>query len=91
MPSDSLRLGIYASRRSCTIVTKLATITMNAGIRTLSGMILRRSEINRFEKIRTTVVVRPIPIPFDAEVVIASVGHIPRSSTNVGFSLIIPL
>ena len=38
-----------------------------------------------------TVVVSPIPIPLMADVVIASVGHIPSISTKVGFSLMIPL
>ena len=38
-----------------------------------------------------TAVVSPIPSPFIAEVVTASVGHIPSISTKVGFPLIIPL
>lgn len=40
---------------------------------------------------RITVVVSPIPIPLVADVVMASVGHIPSISTKVGFSLMIPL
>ncbi len=39
----------------------------------------------------TTIVVNPIPNPFIAEVVTASVGHIPNISTKVGFSFTIPL
>ena len=35
--------------------------------------------------------VSPIPIPFMAAVVTARVGHIPKTSTKVGFSLMIPL
>ena len=37
-----------------------------------------------------TIVARPMPIPFFAEVVTASVGHIPRSVTSVGFCFMIP-
>jgi hypothetical protein len=38
----------------------------------------------------TAIVARPIDIPFMAEVVVASVGHIPSIKTSVGFSLTIP-
>ena len=74
-----------------TIVTNEATMTMNAGILTLSGMILRSAEIIRLDMISTAVVESPIPSPFEPEVVTASVGHIPSISTSVGFSLIMPL
>ena len=39
----------------------------------------------------TAIVARPIDNPLRALVVVASVGHMPRRSTNVGFSLTIPL
>ena len=73
------------------MVTKDATITMYAGILTPFGIALRNKEINRLEKINTTVVDNPIPNAFIADVVTASVGHIPSISTKVGFSLINPL
>ena len=38
-----------------------------------------------------TIVARPMPMPFFAEVVTASVGHIPSIMTKVGFSFMIPL
>jgi len=73
------------------MVTKLATITIKAGILTLSGIILRSSDIIRLLSASTTIVERPMPSPFIADVVTASVGHMPRVSTKVGFSFIIPL
>ena len=39
---------------------------------------------------RTAMVESPIPRPFTAAVVTASVGHIPRNNTKVGFSFRIP-
>ena len=39
---------------------------------------------------RTIIVASPIPIPLRAEVEVASVGHIPRTSTNVGLFFMIP-
>ena len=91
MPSAALSEGRYASKRSCTIVTNEATITINAGILTLSGIIFLSSEMIRLLSASTTAVVSPIPRPLIADVVTASVGHIPSVNTNVGFSLIIPL
>ena len=73
-----------------TMVTKVAMMTMKAGIRTLSGMTLLRSEITMFDIISTKVVAKPMLIPLMADVVVASVGHIPSTSTHVGFSLIRP-
>ena len=55
MPSDSFSSGRYASIKSCTIVTKDATITINAGIRTLFGITLRIKEINRLDIAKTAV------------------------------------
>ena len=71
-------------------VTNDATITMNAGIRTLSGITFLSNDINALESIRTAVVVSPMPSPFMAEDVTARVGHIPSIITKVGFSVIIP-
>ena len=81
---------MYAFKRSSTTVTKDAITTINAGILTLSGITFLRSEINILLMARTTMVVSPIPRPLTADVVTASVGHIPSISTKVGFSLRIP-
>jgi hypothetical protein len=51
---------------------------------------LFRQEITKLVQISTAIVASPIDIPFMAEVVVASVGHIPSIKTNVGFSLTIP-
>ena len=53
-------------------------------------MTFLRAEIIRLLMTRTTVVASPIPMPFTAEVVTASVGHMPSISTKVGFSVMIP-
>lgn len=63
---------------------------MNAGIRTISGIRFLIDEITTFEQINTNMVANPIPIPLMAEEVVPNVGHIPKRSTNVGFSLTIP-
>ncbi len=55
---------------------------MNAGILTPSGIALRSNEIIRFDNASTTVEESPIPIPLIADVVTASVGHIPSVSTR---------
>jgi hypothetical protein len=49
------------------------------------------SEIAIFERMSTAIVATPIPIPLMAVDVTPSVGHIPKISTKVGFSLRIPL
>ncbi len=72
------------------MVTNDAMTTMNAGMRTLSGMKFLISEITRFDIINTAIVATPIPQPFMAEVVVPSVGHMPSISTKVGFSRTIP-
>jgi hypothetical protein len=72
------------------MVTKAAMTTMNTGMRTLSGVTLFKQEITKFVQMSTAMVASPIDIPFMAEVVVASVGHIPSIRTNVGFSLTIP-
>ncbi len=76
--------------KSSATVTKEAIITIKAGILTLSGIIFLKREINMLLSASTTMVVSPIPRPFTAEVVTASVGHMPSISTNVGFSLTSP-
>src|SRR5574344_1425382 len=76
--------------KSCTTVTKVAIITIKAGIRTLSGITDLRREMTIFAIISTKAVAKPIQRPFVAEVVVANVGHIPKTSTQVGFSLIKP-
>ena len=65
-------------------------MVINAGMRTLSGIILRSSEIARFEHTSTSVAERPIPMPFIAAVVTANVGQVPSTSRRVGFSLMSP-
>ena len=51
-----------------------------------SGMTFLSSEINRFDIVRIAVVDSPIPTAFVTEVVVASVGHMPSTSMNTGFS-----
>ena len=72
------------------MVTKAAMTTMNTGMRTLSGVIDFRQEMTKLVQMRTAIVASPIDIPFRADVVVASVGHMPSIKTNVGFSLTIP-
>jgi hypothetical protein len=48
------------------------------------------SETTVFEPKSTNVVASPIPKPFKADEVVASVGHIPKTSTKIGFSFINP-
>jgi hypothetical protein len=48
------------------------------------------NDITKFEQTSTNIVAAPIPKPLIAEVVVANVGHIPKSSTSTGFSLSIP-
>ena len=71
-------------------MTSEATITIYDGILTESGITFLSEDIIAFERARTTVVESPIPIPFNIDVVTASVGHIPSIRTTVGFSVIIP-
>ena len=90
-PRASFSDGRYACNSNCTAVTKDAMITINAGILTRLGITFLSSEMIRLLMVSTTAVVRPMPSPFMADVVTARVGHIPSISTNVGFSLMIPL
>jgi hypothetical protein len=60
-------------------------------MRTLSGISPAISDMATLDSISTNVVASPIPIPLMAEVVVASVGHIPKTSTKMGFSLMTPL
>jgi hypothetical protein len=63
---------------------------MNTGMRTLSGVMDFRQEMTKLVQMSTAIVASPIDIPFMAEVVVASVGHIPSIRTNVGLSLMMP-
>ena len=63
---------------------------MYDGMRTMSGMKLLMSEMMRLEKMSTAMVANPIDMPLRALEVVPSVGHMPRSSTKVGFSLTSP-
>ena len=89
-PRDASIEGKYAFIISSTAVTKPEIITIYDAILTSFGIILRRSEINRFENARTTMTDTPIPRALTMDVVVASVGHIPRSCTNVGLLVIMP-
>ena len=89
-PKLSYNAGKYACIHSCNTVTKEAIITMKAGILTLSGTRFFNNEIAILLNIKTNIVHNPIPIPFIAEVVVPSVGHIPNSKQKVGFSFIMP-
>ena len=48
-------------------------------------------EITMLENTNTNVVASPMPTPEDAAVEMASVGHMPSSRRNVGFSFKRPL
>lgn len=61
-----------------------------AGIRTLSGITFLKRETRALEHMSISVAASPMPKPLNALVVIASVGHIPRTSLNVGFCANIP-
>ncbi len=76
---------------SCRMVTKAAITTMKTGMRTLSGVTDLMQEMTKLVQMSTAIVASPIDMPFMAEVVVASVGHIPSIRTNVGFSLTMPL
>ena len=91
IPSDLFSSGANPFIKNSITVTKPAITTMNMGIRTSSGTILRRSEITAFEAINTKVAAIPIPRPLATLVVTARVGHSPMHCTNVGFSASIPL
>ena len=58
---------------------------------TLSGTKGAMAEITMLDRTSTNKVARPMLSPLMADVVVASVGHIPRRRTNVGFSLKKPL
>ena len=91
MPSALLIVGRYALINICITVTNVAIIVIYAGIRTLSGMTLRSAEITAFEQTSTTSAATPMPSPFNAAVVTASVGQVPSTSRNTGFSTSMPL
>ena len=52
---------------------------------------LANIEMAMLEQIYTTVAAIPIPMPLNADDVVASVGHVPSNNTRFGFSLIKPL
>ena len=64
---------------------------MKLGIRTASGTRLLIMEMTVLEQMRTNIVASPMAIPLAAELVVASVGHIPSRRTKVGFSVVMPL
>ena len=56
-------------------------------MRTLSGIILRSSEIARFEHTSTSVAESPIPMPIIPAVVTAKEGHVPSTSLRVEITI----
>ena len=54
-------------------------------------MTFRSAEIAMLERIRTTVAAMPMPNAAVTDVEMASVGHVPSTSTRTGFSLMRPL
>src|SRR5512145_785542 len=72
------------------IVVKAAMMMMKIGMRTESGMTLRKAEIRTSEQRRTKVMARPMPIAFDTEVVTARAEQRPIMSMSRGFSKMIP-
>ena len=65
-PSVSYRSGTKACMTISTIVTKVAMMMINEGMRIFSGIRFRRSEMTRLEKTSTKVVARPMPMPLEA-------------------------
>ena len=55
------------------------------------GITFRSSEMITFEQMSTAIEDRPMPKAFEAVVVTASTGHMPMTSTKIGFSRIRPL
>ena len=76
---------------SCTMVTNPATMVMNAGMRTLSGMTFRSREMTPLEHTSTKVVAAPMPMALEAAVVTARVAQQPSTKRSTGFSLMMPL
>ena len=64
--------------------------TMYTGMCTLSGTTGAIREMTTFDRTRTNRVARPMERPLMAEVVVASVGHMPSSRTKVGLFLTRP-
>ncbi len=60
-------------------------------MRTLSGTSFLIADMAMLEHTSTPAVASPIDIPFMADPVVPSVGHIPNNSTKVGFSTTRPL
>ena len=77
--------------QSCKMVTNDAMTTMKTGMRTLSGVMLLMHEMTMLEQMSTNMVAKPMERPLMADVVVASVGHMPSSNTKIGFSLTSPL
>ncbi len=90
-PKLSYRAGIYPFKINSISVTKLAITTIKQGSLTALGITFFSRDITALEQISTKVVARPMPMPFEAIVVTASVGHIPSRVTSVGFSFMRPL
>ena len=73
------------------MVTNVQITTIKAGMRTWSGMNLRKREMAMLEHTSTNVAAAPMPRPFSALVVTARVGQVPSTRRKVGFSGMMPL
>ncbi len=60
-------------------------------MRILSGVMFLISEIITFEQTNTKVAAIPMPMALFTEVDVARVGHMPKTITKIGFSLMRPL
>ena len=89
-PMESYKSGIYFSRTILSKVTIVAIITINAGMRTVLGMTLRRREMSTLLNNRTTVTESPMPKLLRAEVDIPRVAQVPRTSLKVALFVIRP-
>jgi len=90
IPRDFESAGKYAFMVSSTIVTKVAMMTIKQGILIFEGIKFLIEETIILDPKSTNVAATPMPNPFKTLVETARVGHNPRASLNVGFSIKIP-
>jgi hypothetical protein len=90
-PSLSYKSGRKALTTISTIVEKVAIMRIYAGILTFLGITFLRRDTIALAQTKTNKTDNPIPIPLEAEVVIARVGQVPSTSLKVALLFIIPL
>ncbi len=73
------------------MVTKVAIMIMKQEIRTCFGIRLRNVDTRKLDPTSTKNVAMPIARALMAELVTASIGHIPSTWTNTGLSRQMPL